>query len=106
MKQSPRSRAIASAAPTASSIPPSDSVISTPAPNRRRLPSRARAERAEHPPALAAPALRERQHELVPLGGADEGEGDPGVARGRLDDRRADRPAPALPLRGGDSRRP
>jgi hypothetical protein len=42
MKQSPRSRAIASAAPTASSIPPSDSVISTRAPKSRSMPSRSR----------------------------------------------------------------
>ena len=38
--------------------------------------------------ALAAHALRHRQDELVAARGADEGERDAGVARGRLDDRR------------------
>ena len=49
----------------------------------------ARAVHAQQRLALAAHALRQRQHEVVALRGADERERDAGVARGRLDDRRA-----------------
>ena len=62
--------------------------------------------------ALAAHPLRHREHQLVAARRADEGEGDPGVAGGRLDDRGAararSRPAPrrrrSWPRRCGPSR--
>jgi hypothetical protein len=46
--------------------------------------------------ALAAHALRQREDQVVALGGADEGQRDPGVARGGLDDGRAARLDAAL----------
>ena len=85
-----RSRAAAS---TASFIPPSDSVIWTRG-----------AVEPQQALALAAHALRHRQHELVALGRADERQRDAGVAAGRLDDRRAARLDPALALGGLDHR--
>ena len=54
--------------------------------------------------ALAAHPLREREHELIALRGAHERERDAGVAAGRLDDRRAARLDPAVPLGGLDHR--
>ena len=52
---------------------------------------------------LHAHALRHRQDELVALGGRHERQRDPGVARGRLDDRGLGR-EDALALGGGDHR--
>ena len=63
-----------------------------------------RAVEAQQPLALAAHALRQREHEVVALGGADEGERDAGVAARRLDDRGAARLDPALGLGGLDHR--
>ena len=48
----------------------------------------ARAVEAQQRLALAAHALGQEDREVVALGGAAEGERDPGVARARLDDRR------------------
>ena len=56
----------------------------------------ARAVQPQQALALAAHPLRQRQHEVIALGGAHERERDPGVAAGRLDDRRAARLDPAL----------
>jgi hypothetical protein len=47
-----------------------------------------RAEGGHHPPALHAHALGHAQHEAVALHRRDHGQPDPGVPRGRLDDRR------------------
>ena len=48
--------------------------------------------------ALAAHPLRQREHQVIALGGADERQRDPGVAAGGLDDRRAPRLDPPLAL--------
>ena len=58
----------------------------------------ARAVQAQQALALAAHALRQRQHQLIALGGAHERERDARVAAGRLDDRRAARLDPAFRL--------
>ena len=52
----------------------------------------------QQPLALAAHALRQREDQVVALGGADERERDARVAARRLDDRRAARLDPALRL--------
>ena len=63
-----------------------------------------RAVELEQDLALAAHSLRQRQHELVPLGGTHERERDAGVAARGLDDRAAPRLDPALGLGGLDHR--
>ena len=63
-----------------------------------------RAVEAQQALALAAHALREREHEVVAAGGAHERERDPGVAAGGLDDRRAARLDDPLGLGGLDHR--
>ena len=64
----------------------------------------ARAVERQQALALAAHALRQRQHQVVALGGTDERQRDPGVAAGRLDDRRAPWLDQALALGGLDHR--
>ena len=64
----------------------------------------ARAVEAQQPLALAAHALRQGEHEVVALRRADERERDPGVARRRLDDRRAARLDQPVGLGGLDHR--
>ena len=59
----------------------------------------ARAVQPQQALALAAHPLRQREHQLVALGGAHERERDARVAAGGLDDRRAPRLDPALPPR-------
>ena len=58
----------------------------------------ARAVQPQQALALAAHPLRQREHELIALGGADERERDAGVAAGRLDDRGASRLDPPFGL--------
>jgi hypothetical protein len=57
---------------------------------------------AQQPGSLATHPLGHGQHQLIALGGADEGERDAGVARGRLDDRGSPGLDPSLPLGGLD----
>ena len=64
----------------------------------------ARAIQPQQALALAAHALRQRQHQVIALGGAHERQRDPRVAARRLDDRRAPGLDPAFGLGGLDHR--